>query len=414
MPELKDIYTMELGRRTILIDPEDDICISVNTEYYKAHESDDSQIDIEKIFERERALRKKTVHNVNTVYLFVTNQCNLACEFCSMRSNKKEQIISSDLTLESLIKNIIPVINEINPRRIIISGGEPFAHSEVLDLINYISSNTETQITIQSNGVLLNHNIILNLAGKVNRLEISTAHFGRQSKKLVDLIKSIKSAEIEVTLSFVYNNNIEELYQILDISKSYNTEFLLSFVSPTGSALDDNLKIMSSEEKLNVYMLIAKYIVRKEYADTKLNGIFFHPIHVQKGCSALGKALAIYPDGNIYICHSLASDKFCVGNIDTDNTKCILNNWRMLVNQVWIKELFDVENKKYCEKCKFKYLCGGVCGADIYNEVNIDCMFQKVMLIYSLLIYNSKLSNTQNMNTLIQFYEKKQYKNYLD
>lgn len=413
MPELNHIYAMELGKRTVLVDQEDDICISVNTEYYKAHESADSH-DIDKIFERERKLRKKIVPNVNTVYLFVTNKCNLACEFCSMRSNKKEQIITSNLTLESLVNNIMPAINEIRPRRIIISGGEPFTHSEILDLIDYISSNAEAQIIIQSNGVLLNNGIISGLAGKVGRLEISTAHFGGDSKKLVDLIQSIKSVGIEITLSFVYNNNNEELFHMLDISKNYNTEFLLSFVSPTGSALDGNIAIMSSEEKLNVYMLIAKYIIQKEYTDTKLSRIFFRTVRVQKACSALGKALSIYPDGNIYICHSLANDEFCAGNINTDNIESVLDDWNVLVNKSGSKELFCVENKKYCKNCKFKYLCGGVCGADIYNAVKMDCMFQKVILIYSLLFYNPSLSNAQNINAFVQFCEAKQYQNYLE
>ncbi|BCJ94802.1 hypothetical protein acsn021_23710 [Anaerocolumna cellulosilytica] len=413
MSKLKDIHTVELGKRTILIDSVEEICISVNTEYYKECEVENSYSIINRILKEQSELKRKRVAQVNTVYLFITNNCNLSCTFCSMRSNKKEEINSFELTVDTLMNNIVPMINEIKPRRIIISGGEPFIHNEIAELIDCIYTKTEAQVIVQSNGLLLNDTIINRIAGRVNRVEISTAHFSNCTENLITFIQRMNVIKTEVTLSFVYNNNDSAMYQILDIAANQNTDFIFNFVSSTGSALDDNIKIMSSEEKLQVYLCIAKYIIAKKYTCTKLAQIFFRNIQVQKQCSALGRALVIFPDGNIYICHSLANREFRVGDINTDSTKMILKKWNELIKQMDVKKLFHVELKEYCEDCKFKYLCGGGCGAEQFNHVKIDCMLQKVIITYNLLIYNSKCSNLQNINSFVKFCEEKQYLKYI-
>ncbi|RDY30269.1 radical SAM/SPASM domain-containing protein [Lachnotalea glycerini] len=410
MNDLDGIKTIEFGKRTILIDLNNDICISVNTQYMQACDMTDPDNDIIRLMERQKRIynEHKRQNTVNTVYLFITNQCNLACEFCSIRSNKKEQLVFSELSLELLYKYIIPFINKVNPRRIIISGGEPFIHSNVLEFIEYLSKNVEAQISIQSNGLLLNNNTISKLVGKVNNIEISTAHF-KNYDMLEYFINSIRKAAMDIVLSFVFDNNLQELYRILDITARYNIDLLVNFIAPTGSALDDNIEIMNSDKKIDLFKQMAKYIVQKNYLDTKLVNLFFRQIRVQKSCGGLGKALVVYPDGNVYICHSLAHKELSVGNIRTNNINTLLSNWKTLLKEKSIKEIFSVDYKKYCSDCKVKYLCGGGCGAEIYHGAILDCNFKKAMLIYNLLFYNPNNNSAENLKTFIQFCETKEY-----
>ena len=62
---------------------------------------------------------------MNTVYLLITNKCNLSCEFCSVRADKHNAEHLDSITLDVFDNRIMPLLNEIQPRRVILTGGEP-------------------------------------------------------------------------------------------------------------------------------------------------------------------------------------------------------------------------------------------------------------------------------------------------
>ena len=86
---------------------------------------------------------------MNTIYLFVTDYCNLNCEFCAMRSNNKD-IKKEKLSQLEVKEHVIDKIRKANPRKLIVSGGEPFVLEDILDILKELKENINTKIIVKA------------------------------------------------------------------------------------------------------------------------------------------------------------------------------------------------------------------------------------------------------------------------
>lgn len=78
----------------------------------------------------------------------------------------------------------------------------------------------------------------------------------------------------------------------------------------------------------NVYRYLkdGRIYFAKKYFDNNFTELFRQRIIARNACNALGKMLAIYPNGKCYICHSLENDQFCIGNCYIDSPGELLSN----------------------------------------------------------------------------------------
>src|SRR5689334_10066173 len=60
----------------------------------------------------------------------ITERCNLHCAHCFVSSTKE----GSDITLEQMRDLVIPRLIEANVIRVTLTGGEPFAHPDLLEI----------------------------------------------------------------------------------------------------------------------------------------------------------------------------------------------------------------------------------------------------------------------------------------
>lgn len=91
-----------------------------------------------------------------TLYLKLTDACNLNCFMCGQAQNKQLNAnTTSDknfLDLKKLEKFLEPVIEQI--KYVVLWGGEPLLHRELLEFIAYFKSRQKV-VSIATNGVLL-------------------------------------------------------------------------------------------------------------------------------------------------------------------------------------------------------------------------------------------------------------------
>ncbi|WP_192814699.1 radical SAM protein, partial [Treponema pedis] len=92
------------------------------------------------------------------VGLNVTNKCNLKCVHCS-KKNKNEDMLNW--------KEIIDICKNKEVLNIYLTGGEPFLHNDILEIIKYIKEKKIT-LSILTNGILLTEHICRNLAALLN------------------------------------------------------------------------------------------------------------------------------------------------------------------------------------------------------------------------------------------------------
>ena len=83
---------------------------------------------------------------------FVTNRCNARCSFCFIDFDNPKTF-KNELTvneIDKITKNLGPNLTNVN-----LTGGEPFARKEILDIARCYFKNTNIDsITMPSNGSL--------------------------------------------------------------------------------------------------------------------------------------------------------------------------------------------------------------------------------------------------------------------
>lgn len=412
-----NLQTFKLGNRMVITDPAEKICFSVNAEYFKKCDLSDTDNPISKVLMEQRLIHKSNgtgTNKIHSVYLFVTRECNLSCTFCSMRSNvKTTDAYKQKLTLEQIKKDVIPFLKVVNPHRLIVSGGEPFTNANIYSILNTIRESFPlSDISVQTNGLLLSEQLIQTIEKVVSRVEISTAHFEGRFDRLENILSTLKRYKIDCALSFVYNQNMDNLKQVVDLTAKYHANFLLNFISPDGSALDSNTPIMSSEEKLFVYEHVAQYILNKGYNNKKFADVFFQPVRAKLGCGALGSTIVIFPNGNMYPCHSLEIPELRIGNITDDPLK-LKTRMKEINYSKLSQSLFNVKLKEPCQECRLRFICGGFCGANLYNGIHCDCDLQKVLIIFDLLAFDSNKTFLENLANFVDYIENRKYNAYL-
>lgn len=155
--------------------------------------------------------------------ILVTNRCNYRCPFCHNEGQEKGEQVGM-MSVESF-KQLInyldgQILSEIN-----FSGGEPFLHKEIVDMIVYANDHMPCDISCATNLSLITDEQIVHLAKTRVKFNIqfpfvSENDFARSTGtgklcKVLDKIKAVKSAGIKIGLNTVIqstnNDTIEQM-----------------------------------------------------------------------------------------------------------------------------------------------------------------------------------------------------------
>lgn len=354
----------------------------------------------------------KTKDYFNSIYFAITKKCNLSCEFCSMKSNPNVSM-DDDLNLDDIENVVIPKLKEFNPRKILITGGEPIIRKDIYSLIDILYNNFGSEsIILQSNGLLLNQDIINKLAGKISKIEISIENIFENEnlyKSMIEKFNMLKDNNINISFSFVVDNdNKVYLNKAMGLAINYNAEFLLRLLAPAGEAIDNNLQYMNEMDILLLYRNIINFIIEKGYENTHLSNLIYSYILPKTSCGAYGNVLSIYPDGELFMCPNLCNSTFNLGNIVKNSTENILSNLEDRLNDQSIKDSLIVDNFSECEGCNSKYFCTGICKALKENAPNDEfistrCNITKLLTRLILFKYDSKKDNLYNLNLALNY-----------
>lgn len=274
----------------------------------------------------------------------------------------------------------------ISPHKFIMTGGEPFVKDNILQIIEEIHKGTSIPIIVQSNGIAVNTSVIEKLKGKVKEIDFSTKHmFGEMGKadELISNIEICQQSGIDVVLSFIYEkSNKKELYEVIDIAAKYNTGLLVNIVAPVGRARE-KVEFLTDLDKIQMNLDIAKYIYDHGYEEKALCGVIDSHLQVRNACGGYGKVLAIFPEGNIYMCQCLEDDTYRLGNVLYDEVETIENNLCDKMGERVIQKTFCVDDKDICNKCEYRYFCTGKCPTSVDKD-DYTCYFVKKMIDYQL------------------------------
>jgi cyclic pyranopterin phosphate synthase len=115
---------------------------------------------------------------------YVTMQCNLNCAYCEDFGSRRNGLVMQNPPLEDA-KKILRVIRS-GFSRLWITGGEPLAHPQILELLSYARNELKfREISLITNGTLLSEGL------KVDKLERSNLSTFKPSNLLTLLDRLI-------------------------------------------------------------------------------------------------------------------------------------------------------------------------------------------------------------------------------
>lgn len=317
---------------------------------------------------------KNCGQKLQSVYLDITNKCNFNCNYCYF-FNTQERIKSGFIQIKH-VKLIIEKIASLNPNcRIIVSGGEPFLHKDILKILQIIED-SGLNFSILTNGSLINNenahmlstfqnlkNIQISLDGITESTHRITR--GETFNQVMEGIKSIVKFKVPFSIApTLHDGNLNEIYDIARFAYLHDGGFTPNNLRILSNSQLNNihlkeenfLKILIEIEKSAAEEFGEKYIMQKKmdsYMNVKCNRNHFI-------CGVGYSLLDINWNGDVYPCHLLRHESLKLGNIFT-------NNFEEIFNEADIKNIriYSYQIDK-CKKCHFMSDCGGGCKASSF------------------------------------------------
>ena len=330
----------------------------------------------------------------------------MACEFCSSESGPNVDT-AGELTFEEIGSKLLPLLLESNPKNLILSGGEPLTRKDILDIIELFSTNLpECNLVLQTNGLLLNSDILSAIKGKIKYIELSVEDmFYSKSlcRKLTEVFEVIKKANIPMQFSYVISrDNMKYIKEVIKLVERYDTPILLRFVSPIGNAANKKIQFMYQEDIKRFYLEMIDYIIDNKCINENVLNIVLSPLQVTDSCGAYGKMIYMDSKGGLALCSGLNFSPYVIGNV----REKMENKYRQKMSNILVND--DVEKRllvdkmERCKECDVKYFCCGVCAAKTYNTSNeeilyADCRIKKILVYFWLFDFKQNTDMLENL-----------------
>lgn len=356
--------------------------------------------------------------------LIITRNCNFSCKYCFAKDSSKTEYRNAIMSKETAKEALIFLVNTSKERKsleIDFFGGEPLLGFETIkSTIEYSKVlkekfNKNFLFSLTTNASLLNDEIV----DYLNRENISLILSLDGNKKTNDeyRVKSSGSGTFDESFGNIKRvlSKRNEGYYVRGTytSKTMNFPENVRFFYSSGIKKISIEPVVTKNELINLkeddltslkkeYEELSKWYIYAKKADKDLSFYHFELDLINgsciekliSGCGAGVEYLSVSPEGDLYPCHQFdGNSEFKLGDIHNGVTNSnIASTFRTAT---------IVSNKKPCDNCWAKYLCGGGCLANNYtinNDINsiysLGCEIQKLRLEAALFV-QAKLQNFQ-------------------
>lgn len=324
----------------------------------------------------------------NSCYIEITSKCNLKCLHCYNDSNTNLHFLDFDI-----LRKTFKSLKDLGVSVISISGGEPLLHPSFKKIIEY---NDELGITtdITTNGTML-HILNDDIIKKINKIQISLDGSTKETQDTIrgqncyeliinnikGLIKKDPDISKKLSLKMVINKlNKDEIKSYIDLAKKLSiTDIRFSFMLLTGRALHNEELSLSIEEKLEIMQLVND--ISKDNEKLLISQLGTTDVcPYTKDDNEIVFNTRIDYKGDVYPCQSISHEKYCFGNINTQELESILSYDKIVAFLDEMKE--RQKHIKNCQKCVWSCQCKGGCvGTSFFKgkifETDQDCLLRK-------------------------------------
>lgn len=311
-----------------------------------------------------------------TIYL--TNDCNLRCKHCWVSGGEKADYLDFKLIQKRVSESV-----EMGVKYFLLTGGEPFMHPDIDDIISYIVSYENVFLSVETNATMIHEKQIRQLAKHNDRIKL-IASVDASSSKVHDEIRGIvgafditintvkklvKNGLLEQCIMAVSKINVDDIENTIKLCISNGVKYLRVLpVQPCGRGelMSEDSVTFSVQEQIDFYEKVQ--LLAEKYQDdikvrTPIPPAFLKLSkikHYQNECSFCNR-LTLLANGRYSMCgigEAHSDYQFGIPYITS-----VYDCWH---NDDRVKEIFDNIHSNYkipCSICIYKSLCKGFCQA---------------------------------------------------
>jgi len=322
-----------------------------------------------------------------SLYISVTNRCNLNCEYCYDKKSQPPFQEPVDMDVD-LVAKIFKTIKD--PDYVFVLGGEPLLNPSAIEAaINHCPS----RVGVSTNGHILNENVkkLLhtiarrNIEGKPATLQFSCDLGGISEKRHTRESQRIENKLLEFSnicgkrLKVKYTLTEEDIPALSDIAKWYwDRNIFVQFDYADGAYGDGFPVDLPDSSMSDVYHFILQtlydcfsqwlndqdniHIVLR--AKLLINHVFSSILEriqeqqpVWTSCKVLGHSYYVSPKGELYPCHRFKNHRESYGIIGENKIEEIKKFHSEIVPTI----------RNYCKNCLYRGCCGCFCPAIVYG-----------------------------------------------
>lgn len=326
------------------------------------------------------------------VVLNLTTDCNMRCKYCYASAGDFKKYMRVDTAIK--VVDELKLVNGEGIIKVLFHGGEPLLCFDVIQAVVFHCEEKypgRVEFYIQTNCVLLDEEKVKYFKEHEVRISISIDgcdEITNDCRVLVNGQNGINHIKTSINLLKKYNiqinalavlnkKNYADVKRIIDYFVMENIyAFSFNYFIKGGRGNDNSDLAIDNDElfetTINILQAVEKYYRQGICLNEKntyylVNSVLTNTKKYMCANSPCGAGLNIFgitPDGEIYPCDDLSSQKqFCLGNINDASLEEILNSK--------IIEYFAYCNYKKIEECKncnIKSFCGAGCCSRKYYE----------------------------------------------
>ena len=329
-----------------------------------------------------RIKNEETECALSSLYLYLTDHCNLCCSHCWITPKYSEQ--PHDGTPLEFLKKAVSEARPLGLQTVKLTGGEPFLYRHLSELIEFLAEE-QLSVLIETNGTLITRGMVERLKScDVDQISVS---LDAATEGLHDQIRGVKGSfkrtleglrllsehgfdfQIIMTLQ---RRNREEIPGVIRLSERLGAGSLkINPLIPCGRGMEafEHKNNLELDDLIRLYRMVGE----RSPSHKNLKIIFDLPIafrtlsEIKRGgiseCRILN-ILGILGNGDFSICGiGQTVDELRMGNIR-----------EVSIRDVWEKSpiLKDLRRSLpwklggICGRCLFKFQCLGSCRANAY------------------------------------------------
>ncbi len=313
---------------------------------------------------------------LKSLYFTVTTNCNLECPYCYLGLQREKCFIS----IEN-VKLAIERLKKTNSNcQLIITGGEPFLHPEIFEIIDLIESDGFS-FAILTNGTLIDeikarklasYKFLKSIQVSLDGISLET-HKKTRGNSFIKTMRGIKNiSKNKIPFSIAPTIHEDNANEIKDIAKlalenggwiTPNNLIVFPECKKTGLSLSNETLENVIKELDKLFLSNSEAFVlnnKKEYNYPVCGNLF------EKDSKTLCDiAYALFDlnwNGDVFPCNLLRKDEFILGNLFREDWDLILKRgaeFRMKLH---------CQNIEKCKTCDIINLCSGGCRASALNK----------------------------------------------